>query len=133
MLQKCNFFFLFFPPSCSERGTRRGSPAGQREAKEGTQAPDHLLQLPAGRPAEEIPVSPVSGPAGAGRAGRTAGPHADAGKTSGMITSADQAWIPEVPAGVEALMGCEVSREVEALKVFHIQIFPPEVSLHVSC
>lgn len=70
---------------CSERGTRRGGSDGQREAQEDPQAPHHLLQLPAGSPAAEIPVGSVPGPAGAGRAGRTAGPHTDTGEAAGSI------------------------------------------------
>ncbi len=73
----------FLLSSRSERGTWRGGSDGQREAQEGAQAPNHLLQLPAGSPAEEIPVGTVPGPAGAGRAGRTAGPHADTGEAAG--------------------------------------------------
>lgn len=70
----------FLPPR-SERGARRGGADGQREAQESAQAPDHLLQLPAGSAAEEVPVGAVPGPAGAGRAGGAAGPHADTGQT----------------------------------------------------
>lgn len=73
------FFTLY---TYSERGTRHGGSDGQREAQEGAQASDHLLQLPAGSPAEEIPVGTVPGPAGASRAGRTAGPHADTGEAA---------------------------------------------------
>lgn len=71
---------FFTASSCSERGARRGGSDGQREAEESAQAPDHLLQLPAGSAAEEIPVGAVPGPAGASRAGSTAGPHADTGQ-----------------------------------------------------
>jgi len=71
-----SYCFLFH----SERGTRRGGADGQREAQEGAQAPDHLLQLPAGGAAEEVPDGPVPGPARAGRAGRSDGPHANAGE-----------------------------------------------------
>ena len=72
-------FYCF--PLHSERGTRHGGSDGQREAQEGAQTPDHLLQLPAGSPAEEVPDGAVPGPAGAGRAGSTAGPHTDTGET----------------------------------------------------
>lgn len=76
--------WLFFSPppvsSRSERGARRGGSDGQREAEESAQAPDHLLQLPAGSAAEEIPVGAVPGPAGASRAGGAAGPHTDTGQ-----------------------------------------------------
>lgn len=64
----------------SERRAGHRGPDGQREAKEGAQTPDHLLQLPAGSAAEEIPVGTVPGPAGASRAGGAAGPHADTGQ-----------------------------------------------------
>lgn len=64
----------------SERGARRGGADGQREAQESAQTSDHLLQLPAGGAAEEVPVGAVPGPAGAGRAGGAAGPHADTGE-----------------------------------------------------
>lgn len=70
-----------FLPPCSERGARRGGADGQREAQESAQTPDHLLQLPAGGAAEEVPVGAVPGPAGAGRVGGAAGPHADTGQT----------------------------------------------------
>lgn len=66
----------------SKRRARHRGAHGQREAEEGAQAPDHLLQLPAGGAAEEIPVGTVPGAAGAGRAGGTAGPHADAGQAA---------------------------------------------------
>lgn len=78
-----NIKWLFTVSSRSERGTRRGGSDGQREAQEGAEAPDYLLQLPAGSPAEEIPVGTVPGPAGAGRAGRAAGPHTDTGEAAG--------------------------------------------------
>lgn len=76
------FFFFSLPPvsSCSERGARHGGSDGQREAEESAQAPDHLLQLPAGSAAEEVPVGAVPGPAGASRAGGAAGPHTDTGQ-----------------------------------------------------
>lgn len=67
--------------SSKRRAGHRG-PDGQREAEESAKAPDHLLQLPAGSAAEEIPVGAVFGPAGASRAGGTAGPDADAGQTA---------------------------------------------------
>lgn len=38
----------------------------------------------------------------------------------------------EVPAEVEARKGCEVSCEMDALIVFHIQIWLPEVLLYES-
>lgn len=66
--------------SSSERRARDGDSDGQREAQEGSQAADNLLQLPAGGPPEEIPVGPVLGPAGEGRAGRAVGPDADTGE-----------------------------------------------------
>lgn len=66
----------------SKRRARHRGAHGQWEAEEGAQAPDHLLQLPAGGAAEEIPVGTVPGAAGAGRAGGTAGPHADAGQAA---------------------------------------------------
>lgn len=67
---------------CSKRRAGHRGAHGQWEAQEGAQAPDHLLQLPAGGAAEEIPVGAVPGAAGAGRAGGTAGPHADAGQAA---------------------------------------------------
>lgn len=72
--------FFLFVFAFSKRRAGHGGSDGQRKAKEGAQAPDHLLQLPAGRAAEEVPVSTVPGPAGASRAGGTAGPHADTGQ-----------------------------------------------------
>lgn len=66
----------------SKRRARHWGPHGQREAEEGAQAPDHLLQLPAGSAAEEIPVGTVPGAAGASRAGGPAGPHADSGQAA---------------------------------------------------
>uniref|UniRef100_A0A8C3LA74 Distal-less homeobox 5 n=1 Tax=Chrysolophus pictus TaxID=9089 RepID=A0A8C3LA74_CHRPC len=53
---------------------------GERQAKESAQTADYLFQLSAGGVAEEVPEDPVPRPARAGRAGRLAGTHADAGE-----------------------------------------------------
>lgn len=70
---------------CSKRGAGRGGADGQRQTEESAQTPHHLLQLPAGGVAEEIPVGAVPGSAGACRAGGPAGPHTDTGQTAGMF------------------------------------------------
>lgn len=70
--------------SCSDRfGRKRDQRArgadGERQAEESEKAPDNLLQLPAGRPAEAVSEHSVPGAAGESRAGCLAGTHANTG------------------------------------------------------
>lgn len=74
------FFFLFF--SIRKGNNRARGEDGERQAEESEEAPDDLLQLPAGRPAEALPEHTVPGPAGESRAGRLAGAHANTGGVS---------------------------------------------------
>lgn len=69
------FIYLF-----NRKGSNRArGEDGEREAQESQKTPDNLLQLPAGRLAEEVSEHTVPGAAGESRAGRLAGTHANTG------------------------------------------------------
>lgn len=71
--------FSFLKKKNREGDQRARSEDGERQAEEGEEAPDHLLQLPAGRPAAAVPEHAVPGAAGESRAGRVARSHANTG------------------------------------------------------
>lgn len=62
-----------------KRDQRARGEDGERQAEEGEKAPDHLLQLPAGRTAAAVSEHTVPGAAGESRAGGVAGTHANTG------------------------------------------------------
>lgn len=70
---------------CREGGGGARGEDGERQAKESAQTADYLFQLSAGGVAEEVPEDPIPRPARAGRAGRLAGTHADAGTRLGAL------------------------------------------------
>uniref|UniRef100_A0A7M4F676 Distal-less homeobox 2 n=1 Tax=Crocodylus porosus TaxID=8502 RepID=A0A7M4F676_CROPO len=66
---------------CSREGRLRArGQDSEREAKESAEAPDHLLQLPAGRSAAALPEDAVPGAARESGAGGLPRPHPDAGE-----------------------------------------------------
>lgn len=77
------FIYLFMCSFIIRKGNYRArGEDGERQAEESEEAPDDLLQLPAGRPAEALPEHTVPGAAGESRAGCLAGAHANTGGIS---------------------------------------------------
>lgn len=75
-----NYTVSYFDCVYRKRNNRAWGEDGKWQAEESEKTPDHLLQLPARRPAEAVSEHTVSGAAGESRAGRITGTHANAGE-----------------------------------------------------
>lgn len=73
------FVSIYLIFTIRKRHKRARGEDGEREAEESEETPDHLLQLPAGRPTEEVPEHAVSGAAGESRARCFPWTHANTG------------------------------------------------------